>query len=96
MNLKEKIEKVRDRESFLVFVRLLAADRADEAKKEESAPSSPLGPGVNGWENSTIEDFLESASAWAETSNFGETQGLNADNPWKQFAAFLYAGKIYE
>ena len=48
-----------------------------------------------GWENSTMEDFLESATAWAESTNFGENQGLSG-NPWRQFAAFLYCGKIYE
>ncbi len=27
----------------------------------------------NGWENSTIDGFPESAIAWAEDENFGET-----------------------
>lgn len=48
------------------------------------------------WENTTIEAFLDGAVAWAEASNFGVNQGLEASNPWGQFANFLYCGKIYE
>jgi hypothetical protein len=40
--------------------------------------------------------FLESAVAWAVDTTFGFDQGLTASNRWKQFAAFLLAGKIYE
>ena len=59
------LEQVTDRESFLAFVRALAADREDEVAKEQVQPSSPYGPGANGWENATIEAFLEAALAWA-------------------------------
>jgi hypothetical protein len=41
-------------------------------------------------------DFLEAASAWAEATKMGETLGLPADPTWKNFAVFLYCGKIYE
>jgi hypothetical protein len=53
----------------------------------------PLG----GWQNGTIEQFLEAALSWAEDTGFGRTQGL-ADNvvPWRRLAVFLYTGKIYE
>ncbi len=70
-----------DTQSFLSFVRELIADRED---------------GANGWENASIENFLEAAVAWADDSDFGEQQNLPGNNPWKQFANFLYAGKIYE
>lgn len=50
----------------------------------------------NEWENTTIEDFLGGAIAWAQASNFGVDQGLQLSNPWRQFANFLYCGKIYE
>ncbi|MCF5668704.1 hypothetical protein [Pseudomonas marginalis] len=48
------------------------------------------------WENGTIEAFLDGAIEWAEASNFGVDQGLQPSNPWRQFANFLYCGKIYE
>ena len=96
MNLTSALEAVNDSRTFLNFVRELIADREDEVRKEREKPSPPYGPGANGWENSTIEAFLESAAAWAESTDFGQTQGLSAENPWLQFATFLYLGKIYE
>jgi hypothetical protein len=96
MKLAEALETVKDRESFLDFVRLLAIDRASEVAIEKTSPSSPHGAGANGWENGTIESFLDAAVRWAEDSKFGSSQGLSSDNHWKQFAVFLYCGKIYE
>ena len=95
MEPHELADAVTDELSFLRFVKALTADRQDEVEKERVSPSSPYGPGANGWENHTIEDFLESATAWAESTGFGQGQGL-PDNPWRRFAAFLYCGKIYE
>ena len=97
MELNEALEKVNDEASFLVFAKALLADREDEVRKEKIKPSSPYGPGANGWENGSIEAYIESAIAWAEDSNFGKSQepGIQ-ENPWKQFAVFLYCGKIYE
>jgi len=92
----ELLEQVKDPESFLIFARALAEDRAASSAQEKASPSSPYGPGANGWENTTIDSFLCGAIAWAEDSNFGLIQGLPQSNPWRQFATFLYCGKIYE
>jgi hypothetical protein len=81
VQLHEQLEAVNDEATFLAFVRALAADRQQDA---------------DGWENDSIEGFLESASSWAEDSNFGSRQGLSASSLWKKFAVFLYCGKIYE
>ena len=90
--------EVHDEQSFLKFVGALIADQADEVEKEKIKPSSPYGAGANGWENITIENYLEAASAWASSSNFGRKNRAEKfnDNCWNQFANFLYAGKIYE
>ncbi|MGP0171741.1 DUF7660 family protein [Pseudomonas sp. NCHU5208] len=96
MDVSKLLEDVKDIESFLVFTRALATDRAASVVQEKENPSSPYGSDANDWQNTTIESFLESAIAWAEASDFGMTQGLSQSNPWKQFAAFLYCGKIYE
>jgi hypothetical protein len=74
------------------------ADRANEVEKEKAKPSSPYGAGANGWENITIENYLEAASAWASASNFGRTNREKKfnENYWNQFANFLHAGKFYE
>jgi predicted Ser/Thr protein kinase len=93
--LTEKLEAVVDRESFLVFVKALIADREDEVKKEKVNPSSPWGASANGWENGTIERYLDAAVAWAEDSR-GQPLGLPIEPSWKAFATFLYCGKIYE
>lgn len=92
MSLDELLEQVEGPESFLAFVRALLADREGEAGQ----PVDPFGRGVNGWENHSIEGFLEAALAWAETTNLGASQGLAAESPWKRCATFLYCGKIYE
>ncbi len=90
------LEKVEDAPSFLAFARALAADRSRAAGEEKAAPRSLYGPDAGGWENTSIESFLDAAISWAEDSDFGLAQGLSPANPWRQFAVFLYCGKIYE
>ncbi|MDF3933702.1 DUF7660 family protein [Pseudomonas citronellolis] len=80
MELHEHLDEVKDSATFLSFARALAATKANN----------------DGWENSTIEAFLDGAISWAEDSGFGLSQGIAPSNPWQQFAAFLYCGKIYE
>lgn len=81
MELHERLDEVRDSVTFLEFAQALVKDK--EANNGD-------------WQNISIEDFLESAIAWAEDSDFGLKQGLASSNPWQQFAIFLYCGKIYE
>ena len=95
-NLLQKLEAVTDEASLVEFISALAADREDEVAKEKLHPSSPCGRGVNGWENITIESFLEAASAWAEDSRNGLSAFPKEQNPWRRCAAILYAGKTYE
>jgi len=95
MELESYLDKVTDEASFLEFAKALQADREDEVRKELEKPSDPYSEGHNGWQNATIDGFLESAVAWAEDGSFGKTIEPNA-NPWKKFALFLYGGKIYE
>ena len=96
MELYQALETVNDEISFLHFARLLMADRIDEVQKERNNPTPPFGRGANGWENGSIEQFLGGAIAWAESTDFGFSQGLSKQNPWRRFADFLYCGKIYE
>ncbi len=96
MELHEQIETVADAQSFLAFVRALQLDRVASVAAEAKAGSSAFGPDAGGWENTSIENFLEAAIAWADATDFGVTQGLAVENPWKRFAVFLYCGKIYE
>lgn len=95
-DLYDLVETVDDEPSFLVFLAALAADRADEVAKETVTPSSPWGPGANGWENGTIETFLERAHAWGSVSAADLEFYSVPANPWKRFADILFAGKFYE
>jgi hypothetical protein len=94
--LQSKLDAVCDEETFIAFVSALAKDRADEVAKEKMQPSSPHGPGANGWENGTIEAFLDSAAEWAATSKNGLQSYQKPANPWKRCAEIIYMGKIYE
>lgn len=96
MELNTALESVTDTKSFLAFVRLLAEDRSKSVAKEAEEPSNPYGPDANGWENTSIEQFLEAAASWGESTDMGLTQKLAPENLWKRFAVFLYCGKIYE
>ncbi|MCU7646973.1 DUF7660 family protein [Pseudomonas piscis] len=80
MDLDQALQQVVDERSFLAFVQALSADRRQ----------------ATDWQNDSIEDFLDSAHAWAEASAMGASQGLADASPWKRFAVFLYCGKIYE
>jgi hypothetical protein len=96
MELHEQLDRVTDQASFLAFARALAQDRAAAAQADATSSASPFGADADGWESTSIESFLEAAVSWAEDSDFGARQGLASASPWKQFAVFLYAGKIYE
>jgi hypothetical protein len=92
----EALEEVVDEQSFIDFLGVLAADRDDEVTEGRAEPSSPYGPGKNGWENGTIEAFLWAAAAWGTSSINGMPLLPKSTNPWRRCADILYAGKIYE
>jgi hypothetical protein len=91
-DLHKLLEQVTDKNTFLQFVEALIADRKEEVEKEKTNPSNSYSSGANGWENGTIEQYLESSVAWAKAS----PTSLKQENLWKSFAEFLYMGKIYE
>jgi hypothetical protein len=96
IDLKALADKVVDEPTLREFMIALAADWEDEREKEKVAPSSPYGPGANGWENGTIAAFLERAASWGEDSAGGNESYSPPENPWKRCAHILLAGKFYE
>lgn len=75
-----------------VFAKALMEDRVPH----EGKPTDEVGFTAD-WANNSISEFLESAVAWAEDSDFGTSQDPDlGKNHWKQFAVFLYCGKTYE
>ena len=91
MDLDELLEKVNSKSSFLEFVKALKQDKIDEDEKEKINPSSPYGPGANGWENGTVSAYLGALQSFGEDSEHIKEQA-----EWKTFALLLYAGKFYE
>ncbi len=90
--LYDLLEDVKDEKSFLVFVKKLIADR----KSNEAKPINEV-IFTSYWANNTISDFLQASVAWVEDSDFGKCQEPELKtNQWKQFALFLYCGKIYK
>ena len=96
MELPDLIETVHDENSFLKFVEALRHDREKDVSAQTETPVDDFGRGPGGWENHTIEHFLEAAESWAAATEFGTSQGLADASPWKKVAVFLYCGKIYE
>jgi len=87
---------VTDEESFLTLLQALGRDRADEVRNEAIRPSPPTSAGANGWENGTIEAYLDRAHAWGESSIDGLASYDHPTNPWTRVAQILLAGKYYE
>ena len=70
MSVYESLEQVKDRESFLSFIKDLAWDSANN--KDE-------------WQNCTIADYLESIAAWIEDSDNEELTNLDFKEVAKLF-----------
>lgn len=91
MELYKLLEAVNSKQTFLQFLDALKEDRIDETEKEKINKSNPYGPGANGWQNLTIEDFLDAMHSFGEDS-----KEIKEEPDWKAFALLLYAGKMYE
>lgn len=96
VDLDELLESVNDEQSFIGFIEALGSDFANERVLEETTPSPPYGPGALGWENGTVDAFLESAAAWATTSSNSSLSNAPVSNVWLRCATILLAGKFYE
>lgn len=97
--LHELCDAVHDEPSFLRFLDALIRDREAAVAAEKERPSGKWDDSPQGWANWSIEQYLESAQAWAVDSRFGRGEITKPDpskDLWQVFASFLYAGKIYE
>lgn len=63
---------------------------------ESFAPGDVGQPESGGWENVTIEDFLDAALAWTEDTRMGENQGLPSEPSWRPITTLFYCENIYE
>ena len=84
------LEAVHDRDSFIAFVRALAAERESTADIERSDPARYSLDGALGWANADIPAFLEAAC------EYFKSRPLDTEPSWRLFAEFLWCGKIIE
>ena len=91
---EEFLDSVTDEKTFLQFIKLLSDDWYKSDSIEDRRPSAPYVPRALGWENGTIGDFLEAASAYGEDTHKQKNSDLK--NPWRRAAEIIFAGKIYE
>jgi hypothetical protein len=89
----ELLDEVRDRGSFIAFVRALAKERQEAEEIERASPDRLTLDGAHGWKNPDIASFL-----YAALDYFTEKPFFKPENEpsWRMFAEFLYRGKILE
>ena len=90
MNPTDPTFAVTTRAEFVAFVRGLREDLRASLAAEATSPSSPYGPAHGGWENPTLDRFLEALAAYADDAAVSEPP------TWRTFAEFLAAAKVYE
>jgi hypothetical protein len=90
---QELLDTVVDRESFVAFVRALAAEREEAERMERAEPVRYQVGGAFNWQNGDISLFLWSALEYFEPRPFHQPEETPS---WKMFAEFLYFGKVYE
>lgn len=96
VDLDELLERVTDEQSFIEFVAALGADFSRGRALEKATPSSAYQAGALGWENGSVDTFLDAAAAWAVATSRNAQVDAAASNVWQRCAAILLAGKFYE
>ncbi|HWH89688.1 MAG TPA: hypothetical protein VNV36_23300 [Pseudomonas sp.] len=96
VDLYELLESVNDEQSFIGFIQALGSDFSNERVLEKMTPSSPYGPVALGWENGSVDTFLDAAAAWASANSRNSLSNAPVSNVWLRCATILLAGKFYE
>ena len=81
MSLHDEIANVYDKDSFIMYLNLLAKDSEENPQE---------------WENTTVSQYLKSIASWIEdwSSRYGNEEFEKLD--YNEMAKLLYMGKIYE
>jgi hypothetical protein len=93
MSLYELRQGVTSCETFIEFVRALAAEREAAEKIERDSPSIYIVDGALNWKNADIASFLYACLDYFDDKPFHRPE---QDPSWRMFADFLYFGKIIE
>ncbi|HEV3340409.1 MAG TPA: hypothetical protein VG125_08630 [Pirellulales bacterium] len=84
---------VKDKDSFMAFVRVMADEREEAAEWEHDHPESYQIDGAMGWKNADLPSFLYAALDYFEVKPFHRPE---ASPSLRMMADFLYCGKIIE
>jgi hypothetical protein len=93
MKLHDLLQKVCDQETFIVFVKALAEERAGAERAEVENPHMYVIDGASDWKNADIASFLYAALDYFEEKPFHKPE---QEPSWRMFAEFLYCRKIIE
>ena len=93
MKPEELLDQVKDRQSFVAFVRALAEEREAAQEIERQHPDRYMVDGAFDWKNAEISPFLHACLDYFEDKPFHKPE---KEPSWKMFADFLYFGKIIE
>ena len=75
---------------FLTFLGVLREHRDAAVEEARNSPSQAFDVGPGGWENWTIEEFLEGMEAYAQDAQ------LPTQPAWRDVARLLLAARGYE
>lgn len=87
MNRQLDADAVASKGDFIAYAKQLLADYRANARVK---PGSAVRGRDGGWQNESLEHFLESLIAYAEDAEISD------DARWTTFAGLLRAGKEYE
>jgi hypothetical protein len=93
MTLHELREQVKDRATFVAFVRALAEEREIAQELERAQPERYALGGAHNWQNGDIASYLYACLDYFSTKPFHKPA---SEPSWRMFADFLYFGKIIE
>ncbi|WP_105620032.1 hypothetical protein [Vallitalea okinawensis] len=79
--LKKKLEKVIDEESFLDFLRCLSIEYSNKYQE---------------WCSNSIDVFLECSAEWGQASINGLKYYEKPNNVWRRCAEIIFMEKLYE
>ena len=95
-DLKALADTAVDEASFIAFLGALKRDRRDDCDREKCQATPPFSSSGSGWNNASIEEFLDAAIGWASDTKSGAKYYSVPENPWTRCAQILLMGKMYE
>ena len=93
MTPEDLLPQVKDRDSFIRFVRALAEERDAAEAKERAEPKKHALDCASNWKNGDVASFLYGGLNYFSEKPFHSPEKSPS---WKMFADFLYHGKIIE